>query len=144
MLLVWPLIISTSYYCTVNCVALNIKSEAFKTSVVYIQAQDPQAVQNTFESFCHSVVSKGDQIVHKLLGDQFKVCWQGIKVHNLFKHDSSLYMECWGLCPFPFTPWGAQLHGNWPSSPSVLGQLFDLSSPHGVMAIKPFLWAPAI
>lgn len=45
-------------------------------SVICIQAPDPQAMQNTFESFCHSVVNKGDQIVHKLLGDQFKVCWQ--------------------------------------------------------------------
>ena len=33
-------------------------------------------MQNIYESFCHSVVNKGQQIVHKLLGDQFKVSWQ--------------------------------------------------------------------
>jgi len=56
----------------VNCFTLNTTSESFKTSVIHIQAPDPQMMQNTFESFCHSVVNKGEQIVHKLLGDQFK------------------------------------------------------------------------
>ena len=69
----------SSCTCTVNCFILHINSEAFKLSVICIQAPDPKAMQNTFESFCHSVVNKGDQIVHKLLGDQFKVCWQGSK-----------------------------------------------------------------
>ena len=63
----------------VNCFTLNTTSESFKTSIIHIQAPDPQMMQNTFESFCHSVVNKGEQIVHKLLGDQFKVCWQGSK-----------------------------------------------------------------
>ena len=30
-------------------------------------------MKSIFESFCHSVVNKGQQIVHKLLGDKFKV-----------------------------------------------------------------------
>ena len=39
-----------------------------------LQAPDPKKMQDVFESFCHSVVNRGQQIVHKLLGDQFKVC----------------------------------------------------------------------
>lgn len=30
-------------------------------------------MKSIFESFCHTVVNKGQQIVHKLLGDKFKV-----------------------------------------------------------------------
>ena len=60
----------------VNCFTLKTIGESFKTSLIYIQVPDPQTMQNTFESFCHSVVNKGEQIVHKLLGDQFKVCWR--------------------------------------------------------------------
>ena len=30
-------------------------------------------MKSIFESFCHSLVNKGQQIVHKLLGDKFKV-----------------------------------------------------------------------
>ncbi|XP_022802180.1 SET and MYND domain-containing protein 5-like isoform X1 [Stylophora pistillata] len=37
-----------------------------------LQAPDPKKMQDTFESFCHSVVNRGQKIVHKLLGDQFK------------------------------------------------------------------------
>ncbi|XP_027039733.1 SET and MYND domain-containing protein 5-like isoform X1 [Pocillopora damicornis] len=37
-----------------------------------LQAPDPKKMQDVFESFCHSVVNRGQQIVHKLLGDQFK------------------------------------------------------------------------
>jgi len=37
-----------------------------------LQAPDPKQMKDTFESFCHSVVNKGQKIVHKLLGDQFK------------------------------------------------------------------------
>ncbi|KAM7431582.1 SET and MYND domain-containing protein 5 [Porites harrisoni] len=37
-----------------------------------LQAPDPDKMKSIFESFCHSVVNKGQQIVHKLLGDKFK------------------------------------------------------------------------
>ncbi|CAH3117202.1 unnamed protein product [Porites lobata] len=37
-----------------------------------LQAPDPDKMKCIFESFCHSVVNKGQQIVHKLLGDEFK------------------------------------------------------------------------
>ncbi|CAH3015610.1 unnamed protein product [Porites evermanni] len=37
-----------------------------------LQAPDPDKMKGIFESFCHSVVNKGQQIVHKLLGDKFK------------------------------------------------------------------------
>ena len=30
-------------------------------------------MKSIFEPFCHSVVNKGQQIVHMLLGDKFKV-----------------------------------------------------------------------
>ena len=34
---------------------------------------DPDKMKSIFKSFCHSVVNKGQQIVHMLLGDKFKV-----------------------------------------------------------------------
>ncbi|XP_068746514.1 histone-lysine N-trimethyltransferase SMYD5-like isoform X2 [Montipora capricornis] len=37
-----------------------------------LQETDPEGMQELFESFCHSVVNKQKQIIHKLLGDQFK------------------------------------------------------------------------
>ncbi|XP_067036789.1 histone-lysine N-trimethyltransferase SMYD5-like [Acropora muricata] len=37
-----------------------------------LQALEPWKQQEIFEDFCHSVVNKQKQIVHKLLGDQFK------------------------------------------------------------------------
>ncbi|KAK2572429.1 Histone-lysine N-trimethyltransferase SMYD5 [Acropora cervicornis] len=37
-----------------------------------LQALEPGKQQGIFEAFCHSVVNKQKQIVHKLLGDQFK------------------------------------------------------------------------
>lgn len=43
-----------------------------KMIATVLQAQDPKRMQITFESFCHSVVNRQHQIVHKLLGDQFK------------------------------------------------------------------------
>ena len=44
------------------------------------QALDTEKMKSTFESFCHTVVNKGQQIVHKLLGDQFKV-WNQYFIH---------------------------------------------------------------
>ena len=41
---------------------------------MFTQALEPGKQQGIFEAFCHSVVNKQKQIVHKLLGDQFKVC----------------------------------------------------------------------
>ena len=45
---------------------------------MFTQALEPWKQQEIFEDFCHSVVNKQKQIVHKLLGDQFKVC--GVKI----------------------------------------------------------------
>lgn len=72
-------IANQSAYCTI----LVVISSVFYFFVCYtivswfcFQAPDPKKMQNIYESFCHSVVNKGQQIVHKLLGDQFKVSWQ--------------------------------------------------------------------
>ena len=45
---------------------------------MFTQALEPWKQWEIFEDFCHSVVNKQKQIVHKLLGDQFKVC--GVKI----------------------------------------------------------------